>query len=103
MPRRYLRSASRGRRAMNTQKDLESARCTAGHDALRIVAEYGVDPGTDVLRVVAMTYLRSLAAVQGWPETLRLVQECSAREYRPPRDGKLHLVISNCSEIGAAS
>jgi hypothetical protein len=75
-----------------SDRDAECARSAAGHNALRIIAEYGVALGTDMLRVVAMTYLRSLAAVIGWPETLRLVQECSALDYTPPRGAKLRLV-----------
>jgi hypothetical protein len=75
-------------------RDADAARSAAGHNAYRIVEEFGIDDGTMLLKAVSMTYLRSLAAVIGWQETLGIVREQYEGHFVPPRGQEIKLVHS---------
>jgi hypothetical protein len=47
-----------------------------------------------LLKAVSMTYLRSLAAVIGWQETLGIVREQYEGHFVPPRGQEIKLVHS---------
>lgn len=82
-----------------TTKDVEAARSAAGHNAYRIVEQYGAETGALILRSVAMSYLRALAAVEGWPSTLDLVREQYTAHFVPVRGQKLQLAYSRDTGI----
>jgi hypothetical protein len=51
---------------------LEIAFTTAGHEALRVVGEFGPDDGREILRGYVQAFARALCAIDGGSEETRI-------------------------------
>ena len=84
-------------------RDVVAARSAAGHNAYRIIEEYGVETGTLIPRSVTASYLRALAALEGWPAAMDFVRQQQAANFVPMRGHKLELVWSRSADIEKAA
>lgn len=73
----------------------ETARAVAGHYALRLFLNYGEDRGRAVLRGMLAGVVAGSAAVLGWEETRKLVDELDTRAHLPPPGSRPKLAVVN--------
>lgn len=86
------RLAVSGAAAMAIEDNL-IARTTAGRAAVVIVAEHSREVGADMLRGMLSGFLMACAEVNGWDDTLHIVNELARTSRAPLKSGPPTLQI----------
>lgn len=72
------------------EKHRLAAHGAAAHNAYRVVEEFGLHDGTEMLRTISGAYLLALAAVIGWPSVFQFIQHLMAGYVPPGKRKKLY-------------